>query len=237
LSTSPAVSIIIPTLNEAENIRALISEVTSSADQKNISIEIIVVDDGSTDGTREIVRDMMDKFRVRLVARPTKKGITSAVLEGFEQSSASVMGVMDSDFSHPPEKVPELVEPIINGDLDMTIGSRYIEGGSTARWSLRRRLISKFASLLARPLTDVKDPMSGFFFIREDLIDPVSLNDKGWKICLEILVRAQPRRVKEIPIFFSDRVAGRSKMGIDIVWGFLLNILNLYIHSLRSNLS
>jgi dolichol-phosphate mannosyltransferase len=188
------------------------------------------VDDGSTDGTREIVRDMMDKYRVRLIARPLKKGITSAVLDGFEQSSSPVIGVMDSDFSHPPDKVPELVEQILKGDFDMAIGSRYVEGGSTDKWPLKRRLISKSASLLARPLTDVKDPMSGFFFIRGDLLRPVRLDDRGWKICLEILVRARPGRVKEIPIIFSDRVAGRSKMGIGIVWGFLINLLNLYIH-------
>ena len=228
MAATPQASIVVPTLNEVENIGRLISDVFASAGESGITIEMIVVDDGSTDGTREAVLEMGDKFPIKLISRPKKMGISSAVLDGFRECSAGVIGVMDSDLSHPPERVPDLVRPIVEGNYDMTIGSRYVEGGSTPNWPRRRRMISRTASALARPLTDARDPMSGFFFLRNDLLESVEISTKGWKICLEILVRARPGRVKEVPITFTDRTAGSSKMGMDTVAGFLINLLDLY---------
>jgi len=225
----PQVSIIVPTINEVENIESLVSRVISATAGTGISVEIIIVDDGSTDGTREAILGLGDNFPVRLIARPYRMGITSAVLEGFRNASAPVLGAMDSDLSHPPERIPELVRPIIDGGYDMTIGSRYVEGGSTRNWPLKRRLVSRVAGTLARPLTGVRDPMSGFFFVRDDIVKPLELSSRGWKICLEILARARPGRVKEVPIDFVDRAAGSSKMGAGTVLGFLINLLDLYL--------
>ncbi|MBU7004246.1 MAG: glycosyltransferase family 2 protein [Theionarchaea archaeon] len=226
----PQASLIVPTLNEVENIGFLITEVFRVVDESGISLEMIVVDDGSVDGTREAVIEMARGYQVKLIERPCKMGITSAVLEGFEKSSAPVIGVMDSDLSHPPEKIPDLIQPIMDGTYDMTIGSRYIEGGNTKNWPLKRRLISKTAGLLSRPLTGIRDPMSGYFFLKSDLVESLVFNTEGWKICLEILVRAKPDRVKEVPIVFSERAAGSSKLGWDTVIGFVHDLLDLYAY-------
>jgi dolichol-phosphate mannosyltransferase len=230
LPDHPDVSIVLPTLNEAENIGELIYRVAVACTDGGITPEIIVVDDGSTDGTPEIVEKASKDLPVLLIRRPGKMGITSAILEGFERARAPVVGGMDADFSHPPEKVPDLVRPLMEDGADMTIGSRYVDGGGTSGWPLTRRLVSKTASTLSRPLTEADDPMSGFFFVRKSSLDAVRLNSRGWKICLEILVKAEPERVLEIPYTFSNRQSGKSKMGAGTIGSFLLNLVDLYVH-------
>lgn len=226
----PQISIVIPTLNEAQNVGSLIPRIFLACGENGVSAEVIVVDDGSTDGTAGIVEGMMAGCRLQLVKRPAKMGITSAILEGFQRSTGAIVGAMDSDFSHPPEKIPELVRPILAGEADMTVASRYIKGGSVARWPMRRRLVSRTASRLSRPLTGVRDPMSGFFFVRKDLLKDAPLSTRGWKICLEILVKAHPKRVIEVPYIFTNRASGSSKMGLDTIGGFAVNLLDLYAH-------
>ncbi len=225
----PDISVVVPTLNEFDNIRELASRVFAACAEGGIAVEMVVVDDGSTDGTGEIVEEMGANLPIKLVRRPRKMGITSAILDGFGHARAAIVGGMDSDLSHPPELIPELVEPIRNDRADMTIASRYVEGGGVSNWPLRRRLISRTAGRLSGPLTDAKDPMSGFFFVRKDLLrDP--LNRRGWKICLEILVKSRPQRVVEVPYTFANRASGSSKMGLGTMGGFVLNLMDLYAY-------
>ncbi len=217
-----------PTLNEADNVRELLTRVLRACGQAGISAEVIVVDDGSTDGTTEIVEDMAKEGSIKLVRRTGKIGITSAVLEGFQRSCSPIIGAMDSDLSHPPEMIPDMVQPIVSGRADMVVASRYSEGGSVSGWPLFRLAVSKTASTLARPLTKVRDPMSGFFLLRRAVIEDSALSTRGWKICLEILVKARPERVAEVPYTFVDRARGSSKMKARTIADFLLNLIDLY---------
>jgi dolichol-phosphate mannosyltransferase len=226
----PQVSIIVPTLNESQNIGTLLERLLRVCSEASIEVEIVVVDDGSTDGTVEAVERLAETQPVRLVRRPGKMGITSAVLDGAREARGSIIGVMDADLSHPPEKIPELAVPIIEGRADMTIASRYAPGGGCTQWPLSRRLVSRGATILSRPVTGARDPMSGFFFARRELIDSSAISEKGWKICLEILVRSEPERVLEIPYVFANRASGSSKMGMGTIGDFIANLADLYAH-------
>ena len=156
--------------------------------------------------------------------------MSSAVLEGFKAASGSILVVMDADLSHPPEKIPEMVSKIESGEGEIVVGSRYIRGGSVEDWPFRRRIISKGATMLARWLTKVKDPMSGFFALKKSVIDGVDLNPVGYKIGLEILVKGKYSKVVEVPIHFANRKAGTSKLGGTEVLKYLDHVSMLYEH-------
>jgi dolichol-phosphate mannosyltransferase len=229
-SETPDISVVLPTMNESENIREVVSGVFGSC--RDFHIEVIVVDDGSTDGTIEIVEEMARGLDIKLISRGRRMGISSALLDGFESAKGKVLGAMDADLSHPPETIPRLVRPILDGDADMTIGSRYRGEGGTVNWPRSRWLISKAATFLVRPLTGASDPMSGLFFMRNDILKGEELSRRGWKLCLDILVRTRPERVVEIPYTFRDRRGGSTKMGPGTIMDFMINVLDLYVHRL-----
>ena len=225
------ISIVIPTYNESENLPILIEKISGVMDGSKIPGNIIVVDDDSPDGTWKTALELKKTFKnLEVLRRQDKRGLSSAVLEGFSMSKSPILGVMDADLSHPPEKIPELVEPIIKGHADITIGSRYIDEGGTEKWSAGRRIYSKIATLLVLGLTKVKDPMSGFFFLRREVIENRELNPLGFKIGLEILVRGDYENVTEVPILFGDRIHGESKLGRGVVFDYLIHVSNLYIY-------
>jgi dolichol-phosphate mannosyltransferase len=140
---------------------------------------------------------------------------------------------MDADFSHPVNKIPELVVPILSGAADIVVGSRYVSGGSIGHWPLLRRVTSQGAVLLARPLTSVKDPVAGYFFFRKEVIDDVVLSPVGFKILLEILVRGNYSKVKEIPVSFTDREGGKSKLSIKQYLEYVGHCIRLYLLRLQ----
>jgi dolichol-phosphate mannosyltransferase len=213
------VAIIIPTLNEAENVGPLLAQIGAAA--APIS-EIIFVDDGSIDGTRERIRALSATHPVRLVERDlAARGLAGAILAGAESSRAEVLVVMDADLSHPPEKIPALLEPVLRGEADLVIGSRYISGGATPGWPFWRRVISRTASALAYPLTGVRDSMCGFFAIRREYLLRLAPTATGFKIAFETIVRGgRTLRVREVPIVFRDRIRGKSKMSLAEVFRF-----------------
>lgn len=230
------ISIIIPTYNEKENIKKLILNTNNVLKKNKIKGEIIIVDDNSPDGTGKIADDLSKKYPVVVIHRKGKQGLASAVIAGFERAKGDILGVMDADFSHPPEKIPELVRPIKSGKADFTIGSKYTEHGKVIGWPVNRLIVSKGATMLSRHLTDVKDPMSGFFFLKKKVIDNVYLNARGYKICLEIIVKGNYRKIKEIPITFRDRQKGKSKLNKKEFVDYLYNLLNLSIYKfIRKN--
>ena len=215
-SVQPAsVSIVVPTYQEAPNLRALLSRIATTMSSCNSRYEVIIVDDNSRDGTDEVVETLCgENYPVRLITRTDERGLSSAVIRGFEESKGEVLICMDADLSHQPEAIPQLLECFGDPEVDFALGSRYVPGGSTDdKWGLARWLNSKLATLLARPFTHVKDPMSGFFAIRRSVFsEAAALNPVGYKIALELIVKCKCRKVQEIPIHFVTRQFGQSKL-------------------------
>ena len=194
---------------------------------------IIIVDDDSPDQTWKVAENLKDKFpNLEVLRRQDKRGLSSAVLDGFALANTEIVGVIDADLSHPPEKIPELVLPIIKGEADFTLGSRNIDQGGTENWPLRRKISSKIATLAVLGLTKVKDPMSGFFFLKREVIKNVELSPKGFKIGLEILVRGNCENVIEVPIVFRDRKYGESKLSSNVIVDYLLHVSKLYLYKI-----
>ena len=150
-------SLVIPTYNEKENISILIQKVFQEFKKNKINGEIIVVDDNSPDKTWEVVENLKRIHKnLKLIKRNWRTGLSSAVLEGWKIANGRILGVMDADLSHPPEKIKELFWAIKKGRADFTIGSRYVKGGKIKGWNLKRKLTSKTATLLSRIYTKVK---------------------------------------------------------------------------------
>lgn len=223
-------SLIIPTYNEKENIQTLLYLIYSEFKKYNIQGEVILVDDNSPDKTGEIVESLKKKYpSLQIIHRTGKLGLSSAVLEGFKIAKSDILGVMDADLSHPVEKINSLYQEIKNG-ADLAIGSRYIKGGKIKGWGLRRKLMSRFATLLAIPLTTVKDPMTGFFLLKKEFIKDKSLNPKGFKILLEIIIKGNCKNIKEVPITFTNRTKGKSKVGFSEIFHYIQNLLGYWKH-------
>ena len=222
-------NIIVPTLNEEENIQPLLQKIHDSFQGSKYSLEVLFVDDGSTDDTRQKIRDYTGPLDVRLVCRDSEKGLVTAVLAGAKVASSQVIVVIDADLSHPPEKILQLVEPLLAEQCDMVLGSRYVQGGRITDWPLTRRLGSWAASVPARILTGIKDPLSGFFAVKKDILLKVDPSVRGYKIALEILGQEETGlRVQEIPINFKDRSAGHSKMTMQVTLQYVVQLLSLY---------
>jgi len=224
---SKYVSIILPTYNEADNIKDIIPKISETLENENIKGEVIVVDDDSPDGTADIARNLGDKYNVRTHVRKNKRGLATAVMKGFELAKGDICLVMDADLSHPVTKIPEMIKPIIDGECDAVVGSRYVAGGSSQNWQFIRKILSKGAGLFARGLTRLSDPTSGFIAFRKDMLDRVKLNPVGWKIVLEFLVKTNCR-FKELPIMFNERSKGKSKLNFKVQIDYIHHLWKLY---------
>lgn len=219
------ISVIIPTYNERGNIERLIPQVAEIL--QNYNYEMVVVDDSSPDGTAEAARELAEKYNVRVLVRQEKSGLSSAVVEGFNASLGDIVGVMDADMQHPPGYIIDFLQAISDG-CDIAVGCRYMEGGKTEGWSMFRLLVSRVAIMLTAPLTDVKDPLSGYFFFKRKVIENVSFNPTGFKILLEILVKGFYNNVKEIPYSFKPRKEGQSKLVVSEFASYLKLLYHLY---------
>jgi dolichol-phosphate mannosyltransferase len=156
------ISIILPTYNEAPNLEVIIPALSKTLEQTGIPGEILVVDDSSPDGTAETAASLAGAYPVRVHVRKADRGLSKSVIEGFRLAKGEVCVVMDADLSHPVEKIPDMVRPILEGKCDATVGSRYVTGGGAQNWPLVRRMVSKGAGLLAKGVTTLSDPTSGF---------------------------------------------------------------------------
>lgn len=217
-----------PTYNEKENLDELVRRVQQACSSAGLSAELVIVDDNSPDGTGARAEELAKTENIKVVHRSGKLGLSSAVLEGFKAAGGSTLVVMDADLSHPPEKIPEMVSKIESGEADVVVGSRYVKGGSVENWPFTRRIVSKGATLLARWLTKVKDPMSGFFALKRSVIDGVPLDPVGYKIGLEILVKGRYAKAAEVPIHFANRKAGKSKLGGGEYLRYIDHVIMLY---------
>lgn len=228
------VSIIVPTFREAKNIPILVEQVFAALARAGRVGEMVIVDDNSNDGSREAVAALAGRYDVRIVVRENERGLSSAVVRGFDEAKHDLMLCMDADLSHPPESVPEVILPIERGEADFCIGSRYVAGGKTKEdWGLLRKINSVGATMLARPLTRAKDPMAGFFCISREVYERASkagLNPIGYKIGLEIMIKGGCARVAEVPIVFADRIHGESKLTVRQQLLYLKHLWTLYCY-------
>jgi len=225
-------ALVIPTLCEAENIGRLLNRVRAVLNPLDIAYEILVVDDDSPDGTAAIVSRVANEDpRVRLLVRKGERGLSGAILYGWRHTDATVLGVMDADLQHPPELLSQLLFGIREG-RDLVIASRYTAGGDLGQWNLIRRLLSAAAVWVTWPLqrhwVRAKDPMSGFFMVRRRCLPQGELQNSGFKLLLEILVRGRIQSVKEVPFAFGLRHQGTSKANFRTAWDYGLLLARLY---------
>ena len=222
-------SLILPTFNEAANLPSLIEEITAALG--NIPFEIIVVDDDSPDRTWEVAETLGPHVRVH--RRIGRRGLSSAVVEGFQMAEGEVLAVMDSDGQHDPKLLPVLYRAVRDG-CSVAIGSRYIVGGSVEGWIRARHHMSRVATALSWLVSHVRisDPMSGFFAIaRGSLLSIQSrLRPRGFKILLEILAMLpKGSTVEEFPLVFRLRRAGVSKLSLRVQLQFLRQVVSLMV--------
>lgn len=225
-------ALVIPTLCEAENIARVLGMARAALDPLEIDYQIIVVDDDSRDGTGEVVSSLArEDEHVRLIVRKGERGLSGAVLDGWRASDAEVLGVMDADLQHPPVLLPELYAAIADG-RDLAIGSRYTPGGELGGWNPVRKLLSAAAVWATWPLQRrklrAKDPMSGFFLVRRSAVDGIDFQRAGFKLLLEVLVRARLASVAEVPFVFGSRFRGASKANFKVAWDYGKLLARLY---------
>ena len=202
----------------------------------NMFYEIIFVDDDSKDDIEKIVSTLSTEgLNVRLIQRKDERGLSSAVLRGFSEAEGGILVCMDADLSHPPETIYMMINKIVKDNAEFVIGSRYVNGGSTDhKWTIYRRINSQIATLFAKPFTTAKDPMSGFFAIPEWVYKRGScFNPIGYKIALELIVRCKCEKVVEVPIHFTERKYGKSKLNLKEQLNYLVHIKRLMGYKLK----
>lgn len=223
-------AVVVPTFNEAGNVAPLLEAVFSALEGR--SFEIIYVDDDSPDGTAEKVREFARKdLRVRCLHRYGRRGLSSACVEGAFATSAPYVAVIDGDMQHDEKLLPQMLDTLKQGDLDLVVGSRYVGEGSFGEWTQGRIRASQFATYLAKKLTRVTltDPMSGFFMIRTDLFRDLTprLSAVGFKILLDLFASSRtPLRFAELPFVFRTRAVGESKMDMKVLLEFFELLLD-----------
>jgi dolichol-phosphate mannosyltransferase len=231
----PLTSLVIPTYNERDNLVPLLDAVRGAMAGRDH--EIWIVDDDSPDGTWEAAARYGEAHpEVRVIRRTTARGLSGAVIEGFRRATGDVLAVMDADLSHDPALLPRLVDAVHAG-ADVAVGSRRIPGGGAERWPWHRRRASDAATALARWWLQVPlaDPMSGYFVLHRRVFERVDerLLPRGYKVLLEIVCRAGPLRLVELPYVFRDRRQGVSKLSLRVAGEFLASVWTLSRPSVR----
>jgi dolichol-phosphate mannosyltransferase len=226
------VSLITPTYNERENIALLAQEIFEILRQApDIDLELIVVDDNSPDGTGQAAEALAGQYPVKVVHRPGKLGLGSAVMAGFAASDRPYLGVIDADLSHDPAILPQLIRGLRGHDL--AFGSRFGETSVVERWAWHRKLISMIGVGAARLLTGAEDPLSGYFFLRREVIEGLQLTSSGYKILLEILVKGHWRGLMSVPFVFRNRQFSSSKLNLREHLLFAKQLLYFSFYRLR----
>lgn len=221
-------TIVIPTLNEEQNIDPLLEELTQISLSECV-LNILFVDDQSTDHTIEKINTWKRKFEhICVLQRSGKADLTQSILDGVDSVESDFILVMDADLSHPIDQVPNLLLPLINKNYDVVVGSRYIKHGGVKNWPIHRRFLSWFGGLPARVITDIKDTTSGFFACKRECFNSIDNHAKGYKVLLEMLASGLDKyRVTESPITFTDRTFGESKLSSKQLLQYLQRLLEL----------
>ncbi|MGA0767816.1 MAG: glycosyltransferase [bacterium] len=233
MNHSPLLSIIIPTYKEAGNIKNLVEEILEYCDRD--SLEILVVDDNSQDGIDEQIRLLYEKgINITLLQRLENRGLATAVKFGMDRANGKYLVCMDADLSHPPAVIPKMIQVLEDQrDVEVVVGSRYVdEGGFAGQWNQYRQWNSKISTMLANLVIHdlgVKDPMSGYFCIRQEVyLRAAYIKPIGYKILLELLVKCGCSRVVEVPITFRERAKGESKLNLREQMNYLNHLSRLF---------
>lgn len=242
-SLGPAVkfSLIIPTYNESKNVEPLLDRLIELlAPVLGDSYELIVVDDDSPDRTWELALTLAEtRPNVRVMRRQGEKGLSTAVIRGWQAARGEILGVMDADLQHPPEVNVGLLAEIDKG-ADLATGSRHVEGGGVSDWSMFRRITSRGAQLLGLVILPgvlgrLSDPMSGYFMVKRATLSSAELDPVGYKILVEVVGRCDPRWIGEVGYVFRERVEGESKVTWKLYVHYLQHLLRLRIATLHKS--
>ncbi len=229
--------VLIPTYNEAANILLVLQAVLGLSED----IAMLIIDDGSSDGTAELVRDMRDQYpdKIDILERESKLGLGTAYLAGFRyalENGFDFICEMDADFSHNPSDLPQLIAPVKNDTADLAVGSRYINGVRVMNWPLGRLILSYGAGIYTRFITrlPVHDVTAGFKCYHRRVLESVDLDkvkSNGYSFQIEMKYRAWRKgfRLTEVPIVFTERTEGQSKMSKKIVWEAMHKVWELRI--------
>jgi dolichol-phosphate mannosyltransferase len=211
-------SLIIPTFNESQNIPEIISILSELLDRSIPGqYELIVVDDNSPDGTWKVASELLPQYpQLRVMRREKEKGLSTAVIRGWQAARGEILGVIDADLQHPPEILLELWQEMERG-AELALASRHVEGGGVSEWSVIRRFLSRGAQMLGliilpEVISRLSDPMSGYFMVRRSTIVNKPLSPVGYKILIEVAARGRIRWIAEVGYVFRERVAGASKV-------------------------
>lgn len=226
-------SLIVPTYNEGKNIEEMIRHLTELLEGPlRGEYELIVVDDDSPDRTWEMAQALTAHYpSLRVMRRLQERGLSSAILRGWQVAYGEVLAVIDADLQHPPEITLELWKEIERG-ADLTVASRHTDGGGVSTWSLSRRLLSRGAQLLGLVLLPgvlgrVSDPMSGYFMVRRAAISGRKMSPLGYKILIEVLGRGKIRSIGEVGYVFRERSEGESKVTWRLYVDYLRHLVRL----------
>ena len=227
-------SLVIPTYNEVRNIQELCPRIIAVLQGVSFDFEIIIVDDDSPDLTWKAAEDLRKRYpQIKVIRRLNQRGLASAVVCGWQASRGEILGVLDGDLQHPAEILKKMVNRILaDQEIDIVIASRYILGGGSSKNSFWERLRSGSAIFLGRVLAPkilklAKDPMSGYFILRKEVILGKRFKPVGYKILLEVLAVGRYRKICEIPYIFGFRRDGRTKADWKQYFLYLIQLTTL----------
>jgi dolichol-phosphate mannosyltransferase len=233
LQPSVYFSLIVPTYNKGENIQQIVQVLTCLLDPVlPNNYELIVVDDNSPDGTWEIAQQLRSRYlNLKVMRRQTERGLSSAVIRGWQAAQGEILGVIDGDLQHPPEVLLKLLQRMQSG-ADLAVASRHVEEGGTSNWSLVRRFLSRGAQLigliiLPNVVGRVSDSMSGYFLVKRDALTHTIMQPYGYKILLEVIGRGCIECIAEVGYVFQERQAGDSKATWRQYTDYLLHLCKL----------
>jgi dolichol-phosphate mannosyltransferase len=226
-------SLIVPTYNESKNLAKLVEILTQLLNNYfHANYELVIVDDDSPDLTWQIGLDLMPNYpQLRVMRRQEEKGLSTAVIRGWQASQGEILGVIDGDLQHPPETLIKMLDEMAKG-ADLVVASRHVEGGGVSDWGFMRRILSRGAQMLGllilpNVIGRVSDPMSGYFMVRRSAIANYPMNPLGYKILIEVLGRGNIDSVAEVGYVFQERQEGESKVTWRQYVDYILHLLRL----------
>ncbi|KAK4495672.1 hypothetical protein PRZ48_012940 [Zasmidium cellare] len=231
-------SVLLPTYNERRNLPIMIWLLNQTFTEHKLDYEVIIVDDGSPDGTQEIAHQLIKAYsasKVKLYTRTGKLGLGTAYVHGLQFATGNFVIIMDADFSHHPKFLPEMIAKQKEGGYDIVTGTRYAGDGGVFGWDLKRKMVSRGANLFAdtvlRP--GVSDLTGSFRLYKKSVLQEVinRTESKGYSFQMEMMVRAKGMgfSVAEVPITFVDRLYGESKLGGEEIVEYLKGVMNLWV--------